>query len=147
MVADENNPFIQHIRRAVSEGDQARLVEEQLRDSRAQQLAEQHAAEMLERLTVTIAGMPACIECHFSEGRSYGRIMRLRYDESEEDPRWQAEYWDGHKPNPNKLLEAAMQVFVYCHQHNLKPYLVRDYDFDVQKYFLHIGIDCGHHVP
>ncbi len=72
--------------------------------------------------------------------------MRLRFDESGQDPRLEGGYWDARKPMPSQLLHAAMQVWVYCLQHGLKPYLVRAYDFDVRCFFLYIGINCCDHV-
>ena len=142
----QDKPLIHQIRQAIAQGHQAKQASEQQRDSRAQALAEQESREAEERAAAVIAQIPACISCHFGAGRTYGRIMRLRYDESTEDPRWLHGYWDKVKPNPNKLLKAAWQVYYYCHQHQLKPYLVRDMDFYVQKHFLYIGINCSHHL-
>jgi len=142
----DTNPYFHHIRQAVSDAHQIRLNEEQQRDAVARAQAEQHAADAERRFEQTIAAIPKCISCHFADGRTYGRIMRLRFDESSQDPRLQGGYWDAYKPNPNLLLDAGMKVYRYCHDHKLKPYLVRDYDFDVHCFFLYIGINCCDHL-
>jgi hypothetical protein len=145
-MADEDNPFIRFIRQAAQDGHSVVHFNGQLRENRTQALIDQHTQEMQQRFETTVAQIPECVRCHFSEGRPYGRVMRLRFDESEEDPRWTTGFWDLRKPDPNKLLYAARQVYDFCLAHELNPYLERDYDFDVQKFFLYMGIDCRHHA-
>jgi hypothetical protein len=142
----EQTPFLRHIRQAAQDAHLMSRSEREQQEAQGQALIDQLAQEMQARYQSVVATIPECISCHFSQGRSYGRIMRLRYDESQEDPRWETGFWESHNPDPNRLLHAAMQVFVFCHEHGLKPYLVRDYDFDLQKYFLYLGINCRHHL-
>jgi hypothetical protein len=139
--------FLELIFNAVAEGHQTRLGFEEQRVLLVSTIASQEEAEIRERTEAVLAAIPACIKSHFENGHPYGPVMRLRFDESSQDPRWKDEHWEMYKPDPNQLLKAAMQVFVYCQEHDLKPYLARDYDFDVQCFFLYICVDCRHHLP
>ncbi|MBS1989945.1 MAG: hypothetical protein JSS86_05310 [Cyanobacteria bacterium SZAS LIN-2] len=141
-----DNHFLDAIKRATREGQQVARQAQQHHEARAASLQEQLNQEMQARYEAVIAEIPRCIKSHFCQGRSYGRIMRLRFDESSEDPRWQSEYWEARRPDPNKLKHAAMRVFIYCHEHGLKPYLVRDYDYDIGCFFFYIGINCCDHA-
>jgi hypothetical protein len=140
------NPFLRHIQEAARDWHETSQSSQQLADDRSQSLLDELAREMQERYETVVAQIPDCISCHFSQGQTYGIIMRLRYDESDEDPSWETKYWHARQPDPTKLQYAARQVFDYCHEHQLQPYLVHGYDYDVQKYFLYLGINCHHHI-
>ncbi|MBS1991071.1 MAG: hypothetical protein JSS83_11165 [Cyanobacteria bacterium SZAS LIN-3] len=142
-----DNDFIDAVKGAANSGQQAAQEAQRQQEALVAAMHEQLSGEMQARYEAVIAQIPQCVQTHFREGRTYGRIMRLRFDESSEDPRWQSEFWEARRPDPYKLLHAAMRVFIYCHEHGLKPYLVRDYDFDMQSFFFYIGINCCDHAP
>jgi hypothetical protein len=110
-------------------------------EERQAQIVDQLAREQAARKSAAIENIPAVVRQLSAEGHHHGVILRLRFDESTEHPNDMNGFWDDHHyPRPELLSGAARDVYDLCAASNLRPYVIRDYDFTIQRFFLYLGI-------
>jgi hypothetical protein len=127
----------QAINLGAAEHHEAKLGQEQLMAERAAIVARDEAVRKVE----IVEGIPEVVRKCRAQGHAHGVVMRLRFDESAEQPNDMSGYWhDTRQPNPAYLTGAAKHVWDVCSDAHLGPYLVRDYDFTIHKFFLYLGI-------